>query len=254
MAVQGMRPLYVAAILTWVAGFVDAVGFLSLGKIYTANMSGNSIAIGIEGIRQNWPELLARLWPVAMYVAGLLFCRLLVEFGARKKVSRIATVTIAIEMLLLLPPLVISGADFHVSQPQQVLYVALLALAMGMQNAALTHFSNLTLNTGFVTGTLVKAAEQSAKYLTWLYDELRRRPTLKAILESRQQESFREAYILLGMWVVYVTGAACGTLAFFSFAVRALIAALAALLSVIGLDMKHPLALQEEKQQLAPAS
>ncbi|MBV9760400.1 MAG: DUF1275 family protein [Acidobacteriaceae bacterium] len=35
-------------IITWLAGYVDAVGFLSLSHIYTANMSGNSVAVGIQ--------------------------------------------------------------------------------------------------------------------------------------------------------------------------------------------------------------
>ena len=40
--------IYIAGFLTWIAGFVDAVGFLALVQIYTANMSGNSVAIGIR--------------------------------------------------------------------------------------------------------------------------------------------------------------------------------------------------------------
>lgn len=248
-----MRPLYVAAILTWIAGVVDAVGFLSLGHIYTANMSGNSVAIGIQAIRQNVPEVLARLWPVFMYVVGLLFCRLLIEFGSRKNIRRIAAVAIGFEVALLLPVAVFSKAGEPVPQNMQVTYVALLALAMGVQNAALTHFSHLTLHTGFVTGTLLKVAEQGAKYLTWLNDEIREQNALRALVQSPQQESFRETLILIGIWFAYVVGAATGTATFFAFRFRALLAGMAGLAIVIAMDLQQPLATKEEQEQAAPA-
>jgi uncharacterized membrane protein YoaK (UPF0700 family) len=65
-------------LLAVVAGFVDAVGFITLGHIYTANMSGNSVGVGIELGSRHWPETLRTMWPVLAYVIGRLFCRLLV--------------------------------------------------------------------------------------------------------------------------------------------------------------------------------
>ncbi len=254
MAVQDLRPLYVAAILTWIAGLVDAVGFLSLGSIYTANMSGNSVAIGIQAVRQNVPEFLTRLWPVVIYFSALLFCRLLLEFGARKKITRMATVTTGIEVVLLL--FVAAGAPpaKHVPQNLQVIYVALLASAMGIQNAAMTHFSNLTLHTGFVTGTLVKASEQAAKYLAWLTDEIRKQNSWRPVLQSPRHKAFQQASILGGIWLAYVFGAAAGAFTFLGFTFRALFFAIAGLLLVIGMDMVQPLAVREEQEQAAPAA
>lgn len=60
--------LSVALALTWIAGVVDAIGFLSFAQIYTANMSGNSVAFGIALAEQNWPKAFLRFWPVLLYV------------------------------------------------------------------------------------------------------------------------------------------------------------------------------------------
>src|SRR5438128_787088 len=49
---DGVRPsvraTLFAAAFTCIAGCVDAVGYLCLGKIYVANMSGNIVALGIN--------------------------------------------------------------------------------------------------------------------------------------------------------------------------------------------------------------
>jgi uncharacterized membrane protein YoaK (UPF0700 family) len=214
-------------------------------------MSGNSIAIGLQGARQNWPEFLARLWPVVMYMTGLLFCRLLIEFGGRKKISPIATLTLGIEIAILLPIALISGVRGHVTQELQVAYVALLALAMGIQNAALTHFSDLTLHTGFVTGTLLKAAEHGAGYLTWLSDEMRRSGARRALSRSPNEKSFRHGLYLLFVWIMYVCGAAFGTFGVLAWAFRTLFVAIGGLGIVIAMDLKHPLAQKELAEQTA---
>ena len=41
------RPTFQAALLTLVAGMADAVGYISLGGIFAANMTGNTVLAGI---------------------------------------------------------------------------------------------------------------------------------------------------------------------------------------------------------------
>ena len=35
-------------ILTWAAGNVDAIGYLALGCVFTANMTGNTVLLGLH--------------------------------------------------------------------------------------------------------------------------------------------------------------------------------------------------------------
>jgi uncharacterized membrane protein YoaK (UPF0700 family) len=245
---QGRKPFLIAAFLTWIAGFVDAVGFVSLGNIYTANMSGNSIAVGIHSVLRDWPETIRRFWPVAIYVIGLLFCRLLIEFGARERIRSMAAVAFLFEISLLLPVFLSPAVD-----PSSLLafgFVALLAAAMGVQNAAVTHFSTMTLHTGFVTGTLVKLAEQGAKYVTWLFDQIRSAERtapsgrgsvfIGALRDSVRQDHFRLTVYLAAIWICYVVGASCGTLGDFRFEFKSLIVPIAGLALLTVLDINQP--------------
>ncbi len=244
-------PLVLAALLTWTAGFVDAVGFLSFGRIYTANMSGNSVSLGIQWAAQNWPEVIRRGWPVIAYVIGLLFCRILVEFGARERIRSIASIAFLIEIALLAPAFVAHAPAAAPASDVALAYLALLAIAMGIQNGAVTHFSSLTLHTGFVTGTLVKFAEEFAKYLTWVFDRMRSRQgsVTALLLHSPKPKPLRVALWLAAIWVGYVVGAYCGALSDFTYRLKSLAVPIAALLIIIAIDLRRPLAIRDEQDQ-----
>lgn len=241
----------ISILLTWIAGFVDAVGFIALGHIYTANMSGNSIAVGIQAFARNWPEMLIRLWPVAAYVAGLLLCRLLLEFGARERVRRIATFTLALEILLLV--LVTLGrAQRSATSVPAAAEIGLLALAMGIQNGTLTHFSLFTVHTGFVTGTLVKMAEEFARYAAWLWDKtIRAHERLRDVIrQSPRQQSLQRTISLVLLWIAYVLGAFSGALGMNRASIQSLWVPIVSLFLLICLDSWRPLAVREEEAQV----
>jgi uncharacterized membrane protein YoaK (UPF0700 family) len=67
--------------LTSVAGFVDAIGYLNLGDVYVANMSGNRIAIGIPAAQGNVGEVWRFGWPVISFTFGLLLSRFVINRG-----------------------------------------------------------------------------------------------------------------------------------------------------------------------------
>src|SRR5579884_1368140 len=92
---------FISALLTWIAGYVDAVGWLTYRHIYTANMSGNSVGIGTSAALAHWPETALRAWPVLLYVAGVLACRIFIEAAARRAIRRIAWLMFGIEIALL---------------------------------------------------------------------------------------------------------------------------------------------------------
>jgi uncharacterized membrane protein YoaK (UPF0700 family) len=243
--------ILVSVLLTWIAGFVDAVGFIALGRVYTANMSGNSIAVGIQTFDRNWLEALVRLWPVITYVIGLLLCRVLLELGARRKIRRMATVTLALEIMLLGLVCFAKPQGAAVAMPA-AFSIGILAVAMGIQNGTLTHFSFVTVHTGFVTGTLVKMAEELARYMAWLWDKtsagsVRWREALRF---SRHEESFQRSVLLAGLWLAYVVGALSGAFGNHLANLRSLAVPVASLAVVIALDLRSPLAVKEEQAQI----
>ena len=84
--------------------------------------------------------------------------------AARQGVHRIATYTLAFEALLLVlfaraTPAMKLGQIVDLHSAVYFSLVALLAFAMGVQTATLTHVGALTVYTTFVTGTLTKLSE-----------------------------------------------------------------------------------------------
>ena len=66
-------------ILTWAAGNIDAIGYLGLGRVFTANMTGNTVLLGLHlGQEQGRAALLALLALLGFGV-GLVMGALIVE-------------------------------------------------------------------------------------------------------------------------------------------------------------------------------
>jgi len=221
----------VSTLLTWIAGYVDAVGWLTYQHTYTANMSGNSVAIGIEAAAGNWGETLLRAWPVAVYVIGLVGCRIVIEMAARARKAKIAWLLFLAEIALL--------AAAMAAAPGLFTGIALLALAMGIQSAALTRFGGLTVHSGFVTGTLVRFSEQLSKYLFGLHDD--------------RERSFKNVVWMMALWIAYVAGTVLGALADRRWALPALLVPSLALAGLAACDLRTPLAVDEEKEQVQPS-
>lgn len=233
------------------AGFVDALGFLIFAHIYTANMSGNSVALGIALNQRQWAMCMFRFWPILLYFIGLMFGRTLLEIGAKRRTRRIASIAFACEAVLLaIAVFVNQPAGSSPGSGWQYTGVALLSLAMGIQNAALTKFSSLTIHTGFVTGTLVNAAERLVAFGTDVIDAVRSSKSLpQAILLSARGKAFRFGIFLVFVWLAYILGAVAGTWGKVLVESKALIAPIAGLLLLIAIDVIRPLAVQEEREQ-----
>ena len=142
--------------LTFVTGLVDAVSFLKLGHVFVANMTGNVVFLGFAFAGA------AVVSPVNSLVALVAFLlgaagggRLAERFGEhRGKMLAAATV---IEAALVAGALVMAlvGA-------LQYALIALLALAMGMQNAtAARRLGVPDLTTSVLTLTLTGLAADS---------------------------------------------------------------------------------------------
>jgi hypothetical protein len=102
-----------------------------------------------------------------------------------------------------------------------------------------------------VTGELVKLAEQASKYLTWLGSNLGG-GVWRALRLSPGQKPFRVAVWMAGLWTAYVAGAACGALGDYAWNCRSLVFPMSVLAALVTLDVRKPLALAEEREELQP--
>jgi uncharacterized membrane protein YoaK (UPF0700 family) len=246
----------IALSLTIVGGFVDAVGSIALFQVFTANMSGNSVHVGMFLGSLDLVDLARPVCAIVAYVLGVVITRIVMELAARSDFQRIASFTMAAEALLLLlfaraTPAMHLGTIVDLRSPAYFLLVALLAFAMGVQTGTLTHIGLLTVYTTFVTGTLTKFSESLVRALFWLWDEITAGSVSGSGLVRRatKQTDVRDTVFLASVWTCYVAGAVIGTVIKSHWELRALYLPVGVLLVFIVIDMVRPFGIQEERHQ-----
>lgn len=164
-AVPGFRLALAVAAL---AGFVDALGFLSLGGIFVSFMSGNTTQLGTRLARGDLtsPQVVIPAAIIALFVAGVIGGTV-----ARRVLVRRGAGTMAIVMCALLV-----GAALGASAGWRPVAFALTALAMGTANTVLPGPGHSTVGVTYVTGALVKLGQAIGGRLVgdrsgpWLFD------------------------------------------------------------------------------------
>jgi uncharacterized membrane protein YoaK (UPF0700 family) len=158
--------------LTAVGGFVDCFSYIALHRVYTATMSGNTVAIAFHAGRGETGAALIHAYAVGVFVTGLLLSSLAIEVGLRRHFRRVLALALAIEVacLLLLAlrgvPLPAQGAvDTAAAHWPLYALLALAAIAMGTQNTSLRMAGILAIFTTHVTGALTRFVEQFAAFL-----------------------------------------------------------------------------------------
>ena len=150
---QSRRRLAIAAAA--LAGFVDAVGFLSANNYFVSFMSGNTTRLGVDLVTSPATALVPALL-IAGFVAGVFGGALLAaRAGSRRKVAVLTLVT------LLLAGAALAGAVGHHS-----IMLALLVLAMGALNNTFQRDGEVSVGLTYMTGALVRFAQGLAARLT----------------------------------------------------------------------------------------
>lgn len=137
--------------LTWLAGYVDALGFLELGGFFVSFMSGNSTNLGV-GLSKGDSVVIVAAGLIASFVLGIISGSLAGAFsnGNRRSV-----------VLLLVAFILVAASTLHsIGWTDYILF--LVAFAMGIQNAVFEHDDGAPEGVTYVTGALVKFGRQVA--------------------------------------------------------------------------------------------
>jgi uncharacterized membrane protein YoaK (UPF0700 family) len=132
--------LWHASALCLIAGFVDAVGYVEHGQVFTANMTGNTVLLGASVVKG---DILA-----VSYLATIVSFSLGVAGSTLLKLAGTALPLLFVIAGALL--LIITLADLP-----GLLVLCALAFVMGLQGGAISTFSGIRLPTVVVTSTLV---------------------------------------------------------------------------------------------------
>jgi uncharacterized membrane protein YoaK (UPF0700 family) len=167
---------------------VDAISYLALGRVFTANMTGNTVLLGLALVHGEIASIVNTLVALAGFLLGGAAGAWLAYRGPREEGwPRGVTIALGVECVLL-------AVLANERATAGAFAVLLAALAMGIQSAAARRLDVLGVATTFLTGTLTSLVSLIARH---------------GVLPSASGHGKR---FLAGVWGVYVAGAmAAGT-------------------------------------------
>lgn len=148
--------------LTVVSGMVDAACFLGLGRVFTANMTGNLVLFGFSLVGATGLSVGLHLTSLLCFVAGAVAAgRLSVLVGS---VRWSMVVAIAVEVVLVAGAAAVTAVHGGtvVQGWERTVAVAELAVAMGVRNASARQLGVPDFATTVVTTTLAGLAGESS--------------------------------------------------------------------------------------------
>jgi uncharacterized membrane protein YoaK (UPF0700 family) len=145
--------------LTFSTGIIDAVGYLGLDRVFTGNMTGNVVILGMaltgaDGLPVVGPIIALVLFMLGALIAG----RTLKPVAGWSHRSTVLFALVGVVILAAAVPLLL------IDDPEEPLKFAVtgaLGLAMGMQAGAARHIGVKDVTTVVVTSTLVGLAFDS---------------------------------------------------------------------------------------------
>ncbi len=143
-----------AAGISALAGFVDAIGFVESGGFFVSFMTGNSTRLAV-GVAE---------WTYAGLVAGLIILLFVVGVVAGSLVAARAAARRSGVILFGVAALLVVAGGLRLAD-QVVGAVACLAVAMGMVNAAVEGRDGAVVGVTYMTGTLVQMGQKMANAL-----------------------------------------------------------------------------------------
>jgi len=141
-------------LLACVAGSIDVMSYYRLDHVFTANMTGNTILLGLSIGQGKLASSMHSLAALAGFFTGAFAGALIVE-NKKKGWSYYITLSVGIECFIIFI-LALIWFENNTSLPNSVLYISILlsAIAMGIQSATIRHLNIPGVVTTFITGTI----------------------------------------------------------------------------------------------------
>jgi uncharacterized membrane protein YoaK (UPF0700 family) len=164
MSESDRRPLPLVvtlAALTVVSGFVDAVSYLGLGHVFTANMTGNVVLLGFAAAGAPGFSMGASLCALGFFVAGALVGGRLARLV--RPVHKLLLLAMVIETACTAAAALVAATVPAVGSgwPRYTV-IGLLAFAVGLRNAAVRRVGVPDMTTTVLTSALTGLVSNSA--------------------------------------------------------------------------------------------
>jgi|HubBroStandDraft_6_1064221.scaffolds.fasta_scaffold72646_3 uncharacterized membrane protein YoaK (UPF0700 family) len=193
-----------ATLMTALAGFLDAVGYVQLQHFYVSFMSGNSTQFGMAVARANWSDVLLAGVVIGSFVVGACLATIICEVSNRFEILAVLNS----ELLVFLVALALAVSAYDRTA------LVLVALAMGAQNTLHQIVAGADVGKGFITGTLFALGQSLAFWL-------------------RRRKPISQAASNLLSWLAFIGGAAVGTLVLGAIGLIAVLAVIATIYALL---------------------
>lgn len=149
------EPLTLALLaLTFASGMVDAVSYLGLGRVFTANMTGNLVLLGFGIAHSGGLPVLSPIVSLGAFMLGAGIGGLLGTKLLSRHAIHVGTAWTLQATLLVCATILAAAAHPHAGSASRDVVIGLLALAMGIQTATARRLAVPDLPTTVVTQTL----------------------------------------------------------------------------------------------------
>jgi len=151
--------------MTVVTGLVDAVSYLSLGRVFTANMTGNLLVLAFSTARVSGLSIARSLTALLSFLMGAIFGGRIMARATAEAQIQFAVQTFLLEVVFLFAASFCAiGYRGHLLEDsfQMFALIALMALAMGTRSAAVRKLAIPDLTTTVLTLTITGIAADSS--------------------------------------------------------------------------------------------
>lgn len=152
-------------LLAGVAGSTDILSYYRLGHVFTANMTGNLILLGISIGQGELSTSLYRLTSLAGFIVGV-FIGSFIVVNRKREWNYYITIAVIVESIII-GTLAIIWLAHTGPLKNSILYVGILlsAISMGIQSAAIWHLNIPGVVTTFISGNITSIGMSAVKGL-----------------------------------------------------------------------------------------
>jgi uncharacterized membrane protein YoaK (UPF0700 family) len=172
----------VLLVLTFATGLIDAASYLGLGRVFTANMTGNIVLLGFAIGGADGLPVVAPIVSLGSFLLGAAVGGTIVERLADRHGALVGRALAAEAALLAAAAVLAAAAEVRPGEAAAYALIVLMALAMGVRNAVARHIGVPDLTTTVLTMTLTGLAADSGAARRPAQGSVRRLTAVTAML------------------------------------------------------------------------
>jgi uncharacterized membrane protein YoaK (UPF0700 family) len=153
--------LWLMLVLTFSTGVIDAVGYLGLDRVFTGNMTGNVVLLGMAFAGGDGLPILRPALALVFFMVGAALAGRVLRKGPEGWSGRTSSTLLAVTVGLTALALYVALVDVRADEVLGSITTSVLATVMGIQAATAKRLKVAEITTVVVTSTITGLASDS---------------------------------------------------------------------------------------------